>query len=92
MEQTNYNYDQDAKTSVVEASTVLTELTQGVHRLTVYVGYDYDSKVIDSNSSLNFSINSPKSFPIIELTSIGVVITVITSIFIFSKKNKRREK
>ena len=92
LDQTNYSYDPDTTTSVVEASTILTELSQGDHSLTVYVEYDYDVQVIDSNSSINFSINFPNSFPILELTSIGVVITFITSIFIFFKKNKRREK
>ena len=92
LDQTNYSYDPDTTTSVVEASTILTELSQGDHSLTVYVEYDYDVQVIDSNSSINFSINFPNSFPILELTSIGVVITFIMSIFIFFKKNKRREK
>ena len=92
LDHSNYSYNQDTKTSTVEASTVLTDLTQGDHSLTVYVEYDYDVQVIDSNSSINFSINSSNSFPILELTSIGVVIMFIIGIFIFSKKNKRREK
>ena len=86
LEQTNYSYDPDTKTSTVEASTILTELTQGAHSLTVYVEYDYEVQVIDSTSSINFSINSPNSFPVIELTSIAVVITFIIGIFIFFKK------
>ena len=92
LEQINYSYNQDTKTSIVEASTVLTELTQGVHSLTVYVEYDYDVKVIDAVSSVNFSINSQNSFPIIELITIGVVITFIIIILVFSKKIKRRKK
>ena len=89
--QTNYSYDPDTKTSIVEASTVLSELTQGTHSLTVYVEYDYDVQVINSTSSIDFSINSSNSFPVIELTSIAAVMTFITSIFIFYKK-RRREK
>ena len=86
LELTSYSYNEDTKTSIVEASTVLTALTQGTHSLTVYVEYDYDVKVIDSSSTINFSINSPNSFPVIELVSIVIVITFITSIFIFYKK------
>ncbi len=92
LEQMNYSYNQDTKTSTVEASTVLTELTQGAHKLTVYVEYDYEVQVIDSTSSINFSINTPNSFPILELITIAVVITFITMIFVYFKKNKRREK
>ena len=92
LDHTNYSYDQDTKTSTVEASTILSELSQGDHSLTVYVEYDYDVQVIESNSSINFSINSSNSFPILELTSISVAITLIMGIFLFSKKNKRREK
>lgn len=91
LEQTNYSYDPDTKISTVEASTILTELTQEDHSLTVYVEYDYDVQVINSTSSIDFSINSLNSFPVIELTSIAVVMTFITSIFIFYKK-RRREK
>ena len=91
LKQINYSYNQDIKTSVVEASTLLTELTQGDHSLTVYVEYDYDVHVIDATSSVNFSISPHNSFPILELITIGVVITFIIIILAFSK-NKRREK
>jgi len=64
---TSYSYNEDTKTSTVEASTVLTDLTQGTHSLTVYVEYDYEVHVIDSNSSISFSIDSPNSFPIISM-------------------------
>jgi hypothetical protein len=67
LEITSYSYNEDTKTSTVEASTELTDLTQGTHSLTVYVEYDYDVHVIDSKSSISFSIDSPNSFPIISM-------------------------
>lgn len=86
LEQTSYSYNEDTKTSTAEASTVLTDLTQGTHSLEVYVEYDYEVQVIDSSSSISFSIDSSNAFPLLELTSIAVVITVIISIFFLSKK------
>jgi len=67
LEITSYSYNEDTKTSAVEASTVLTDLINGTHTLSVYTEYDYDVHVIDSNSSISFSVDSANFFSIISM-------------------------
>ncbi|MEJ2241402.1 MAG: hypothetical protein P8Y18_04590, partial [Candidatus Bathyarchaeota archaeon] len=79
LEITNYSYSNDTKTSTVEASTELSDLTQGVHNLTVFVEYDYDVHIIDSQSSVSFSIDSPNSFPLISMPEEYINYTITKS-------------
>jgi hypothetical protein len=59
--ETDYSYDQDEKASTFNGSAILPELTNGPHNLTVYAKYDYDAHIIESQSSIYFTIDATSS-------------------------------
>lgn len=59
--ETDYSYDQDEKASTFNGSAFLPELTDGPHKLTVYAKYDYDVHIIESQSSICFTIDTTPS-------------------------------
>ena len=56
--ETDYSYNRDEKASTSNGSAILTELTDGPHKLTVYAKYDYDVHIIESQSSIYFTIDT----------------------------------
>ena len=54
----DYTFDEEEKASTFNGSAVLSELTNGPHSLTIFAEYDYDVKIIQSQKSSNFTIDT----------------------------------
>ena len=57
--ETNYSYDEEQYESTFTGSAILSELTEGVHKLTVHAKYDYGDRIFDAQSSTYFTIDLP---------------------------------
>jgi hypothetical protein len=56
--ETNYSYSSENKTSKTKYTAILPDLTEGLHYLTVYAEYDYDVKIISSQTGVHFTIET----------------------------------
>ena len=75
----DYTYDEEEKASTFNGSAVLSELADGSHSLIVYAKYDYDVKMIQSQSSINFTVDTrANSFP----TSLIIASSVTVAVFL----------
>jgi hypothetical protein len=57
--ETNYTYDEEQHESTFSGSAFLSELTDGLHSITVYAEYDYDTRIFEAQSSTYFTIDLP---------------------------------
>ena len=81
--ETNYSFDEEIKASTFNGSAFLSELTDGLHKLTVYATYDYGTRIFEAQSSTYFTIDFPpspngtlKPFPTVWIVAIVAVVGV----------------
>jgi hypothetical protein len=83
-------YSLDGKDNVtIHSNTTLTELPNGLHKITVYANNTYGNLV--SPETTSFNVEVPEPFPAVPVAvaSVAVVAAVIAGLLFYFKKRKR---